>query len=206
MPSEIVIRSGLLCSVPHPTATDERLALLALAPPLRPSLFERHMPTLELPTLTSRPTSRYFAPSFPPGKYRAVWESFADHLFKCHGTGTQAGDPTEVQGVGSVFAATRRTDKPLIIGSVSSLATEIQQQENQKSMRTLSELQIPTDARIIDQKQHWPFRAGSRYLRTFKGHFIHRKRCYPGKSDVYQSQSKKYVQLEGKPFLCYKKS
>ncbi|KAF5026934.1 hypothetical protein F66182_964 [Fusarium sp. NRRL 66182] len=39
---------------------------------------------------------------------------------ECHGTGTQAGDPTEVRGVGSVFAATRLADKPLLIGSVKS--------------------------------------------------------------------------------------
>ena len=38
---------------------------------------------------------------------------------ECHGTGTQAGDPTEVRGVGSVFAPTRDASKPLIIGSVS---------------------------------------------------------------------------------------
>ncbi|KAK4113196.1 hypothetical protein N656DRAFT_730717 [Canariomyces notabilis] len=39
---------------------------------------------------------------------------------ECHGTGTQAGDPTEVTGAGSVFAATRPADKPLIIGSIKS--------------------------------------------------------------------------------------
>lgn len=38
---------------------------------------------------------------------------------ECHGTGTQAGDPLEVQGVSSVFASTRPFDQPLIIGSVS---------------------------------------------------------------------------------------
>lgn len=38
---------------------------------------------------------------------------------ECHGTGTQAGDPMEVDGVGSVFARTRPADQPLIIGSVS---------------------------------------------------------------------------------------
>jgi acyl transferase domain-containing protein len=38
---------------------------------------------------------------------------------ECHGTGTQAGDPTEVSGAGSVFAQTRSADKPLLIGSVS---------------------------------------------------------------------------------------
>ncbi|KAK3985842.1 hypothetical protein QBC44DRAFT_403752 [Cladorrhinum sp. PSN332] len=39
---------------------------------------------------------------------------------ECHGTGTAAGDPTEVNGAGSVFAATRPADKPLIIGSIKS--------------------------------------------------------------------------------------
>ncbi|KAF6820842.1 beta-ketoacyl synthase domain-containing protein, partial [Colletotrichum plurivorum] len=39
---------------------------------------------------------------------------------ECHGTGTQAGDPTEVNGIASVFAPTRPADKPLIIGSVKS--------------------------------------------------------------------------------------
>ncbi|KAI1213019.1 uncharacterized protein F4807DRAFT_471537 [Annulohypoxylon truncatum] len=39
---------------------------------------------------------------------------------ECHGTGTQAGDPTEVNGIASVFAATRPADNPLIIGSVKS--------------------------------------------------------------------------------------
>ncbi len=37
---------------------------------------------------------------------------------ECHGTGTQAGDSTEVQGVSSVFAATRPANKSLIIGSI----------------------------------------------------------------------------------------
>jgi acyl transferase domain-containing protein len=37
---------------------------------------------------------------------------------ECHGTSTPAGDPTEVNGAGSVFSATRDADKPLIIGSV----------------------------------------------------------------------------------------
>ncbi|KAH6886253.1 hypothetical protein B0T10DRAFT_516260 [Thelonectria olida] len=39
---------------------------------------------------------------------------------ECHGTGTPAGDPTEVKGAASVFAATRSADKPLIIGSIKS--------------------------------------------------------------------------------------
>ena len=38
---------------------------------------------------------------------------------ECHGTGTQAGDPTEVAGVASVFSSSRTSDNPLIIGSVS---------------------------------------------------------------------------------------
>lgn len=41
---------------------------------------------------------------------------------ECHGTGTQAGDPTEVDGVGSVFAYSRAVDQPLIIGSVSMIS------------------------------------------------------------------------------------
>ncbi|KAL8895775.1 MAG: hypothetical protein Q9192_003453 [Flavoplaca navasiana] len=39
---------------------------------------------------------------------------------ECHGTGTQAGDPTEVGGVASVFSSSRTFDEPLIIGSVKS--------------------------------------------------------------------------------------
>ncbi|KAI0972015.1 hypothetical protein F4678DRAFT_460844 [Xylaria arbuscula] len=39
---------------------------------------------------------------------------------ECHGTGTQAGDPTEVGAVGSVFSVTRQVDKPLLIGSIKS--------------------------------------------------------------------------------------
>ena len=43
----------------------------------------------------------------------------ATTYLECHGTGTQAGDPTEVAGIASVFAATRLADEPLRIGSVS---------------------------------------------------------------------------------------
>lgn len=38
---------------------------------------------------------------------------------ECHGTGTQAGDPTEVKGAGYAFSASRDPANPLIIGSVS---------------------------------------------------------------------------------------
>lgn len=44
----------------------------------------------------------------------------ATTYLECHGTGTQAGDPTEVASVGSVFARTRSPDAPLIIGSIKS--------------------------------------------------------------------------------------
>ncbi|KAH7629517.1 putative polyketide synthase [Sordaria sp. MPI-SDFR-AT-0083] len=37
---------------------------------------------------------------------------------ECHGTGTPAGDPIEVRGVGTAFASTRDAEKPLIIGSI----------------------------------------------------------------------------------------
>ncbi|KAI0128336.1 beta-ketoacyl synthase domain-containing protein [Xylariales sp. AK1849] len=41
-------------------------------------------------------------------------------FLECHGTGTQAGDANEVQGITSVFSASRPEDKPLIIGSIKS--------------------------------------------------------------------------------------
>ncbi len=40
-------------------------------------------------------------------------------FLECHGTGTPAGDPEEVHGVGSVFSLTRDAQRPLVIGSVS---------------------------------------------------------------------------------------
>ncbi|CAG8983999.1 hypothetical protein HYALB_00009008 [Hymenoscyphus albidus] len=39
---------------------------------------------------------------------------------ECHGTGTLAGDPIEVEGVANIFASTRTIDQPLAIGSVKS--------------------------------------------------------------------------------------
>lgn len=48
-------------------------------------------------------------------------ESFeATSYLECHGTGTPAGDPLEVQGVSSVFADSRPASRPLIIGSIKS--------------------------------------------------------------------------------------
>ncbi|RYP61239.1 hypothetical protein DL771_010199 [Monosporascus sp. 5C6A] len=41
-------------------------------------------------------------------------------FLECHGTGTLAGDPIEVNGVASVFAKTRKKGQELIIGSIKS--------------------------------------------------------------------------------------
>ena len=38
--------------------------------------------------------------------------------FECHGTGTAVGDPLEVTAIGRVFADTRSSSTPLLIGSV----------------------------------------------------------------------------------------
>ncbi|KLU90910.1 hypothetical protein MAPG_09435 [Magnaporthiopsis poae ATCC 64411] len=48
-------------------------------------------------------------------------DNFNDTAYlECHGTGTPAGDPTEVNGAASVFAPSRDPAKPLIIGSIKS--------------------------------------------------------------------------------------
>ena len=78
---------------------------------------------------------------------------------ECHGTGTQAGDPTEVAGVSSVFAGSRSPDQPLIIGSVSP------RDRPQSSFLP----PFPLDEQCIDffedQKQYWAFRACCRDFR-----------------------------------------
>jgi acyl transferase domain-containing protein len=38
--------------------------------------------------------------------------------FEAHGTGTQAGDPTELGAISETFAETRNSDDPLFVGSV----------------------------------------------------------------------------------------
>lgn len=42
------------------------------------------------------------------------------NYFECHGTGTYFGDPIEVAAVGRVFASERKTEEPLLVGSVKS--------------------------------------------------------------------------------------
>ena len=44
----------------------------------------------------------------------------ATSYLECHGTGTPAGDPLEVQGVSSVFTSSRAPSSPLIVGSIKS--------------------------------------------------------------------------------------
>ncbi|KAI1081716.1 hypothetical protein F5B20DRAFT_579046 [Whalleya microplaca] len=62
-------------------------------------------------------TAWYYVPRFyTPSPSHSV----SCHYLECHGTGTQAGDPIEVGGVGSVFVSTRSADKPLVIGSIKS--------------------------------------------------------------------------------------
>lgn len=46
------------------------------------------------------------------------WLTKIIEQLECHGTGTPAGDPAEVEGVGSVFGIHRNPKDPLIIGSV----------------------------------------------------------------------------------------
>lgn len=47
---------------------------------------------------------------------------------ECHGTGTSAGDPTEVLGASQVFASSRAKEKPLILGSVGAHDTKLYEQ------------------------------------------------------------------------------
>lgn len=37
---------------------------------------------------------------------------------ECHGTGTKAGDPTELAGISESLCKNRSTDKPLVVGSI----------------------------------------------------------------------------------------
>ena len=58
----------------------------------------------------------------PDSKARAKATAIRATYLECHGTGTQAGDPTEVAAVSSVFAESMTPNNPLIIGSVSQSA------------------------------------------------------------------------------------
>lgn len=51
----------------------------------------------------------------------------ATSFLECHGTGTLAGDPVEVKGAASVFAAGRDKGQELIIGSVKSNIGHVRQ-------------------------------------------------------------------------------
>lgn len=65
----------------------------------------------------------------PDGQERAIRSAYKragnidpalTSYFECHGTGTSVGDPLEVEAVGRVFASGKSTDRPLLMGSVSS--------------------------------------------------------------------------------------
>lgn len=67
------------------------------------------------------PSSEAQAAAIRQAYANAGISNFNDTAYlECHGTGTQAGDPTEVNGAGSVFGASRSADQPLLIGSIKS--------------------------------------------------------------------------------------
>ncbi|KAK1964571.1 PKSKA1 [Colletotrichum sublineola] len=53
-------------------------------------------------------------------KNAGISDFWATQFLECHGTGTLAGDPVEVKGAASVFAAGRRPGQELVIGSIKS--------------------------------------------------------------------------------------
>lgn len=67
------------------------------------------------------PSSEAQAAAIRRAYANAAISNFNDTAYlECHGTGTQAGDPTEVNGAGSVFGASRSAERPLLIGSIKS--------------------------------------------------------------------------------------
>ncbi|KAI0967881.1 hypothetical protein F4678DRAFT_465144 [Xylaria arbuscula] len=69
----------------------------------------------------AQPSSKEQAAAVRKAYAAAGITNFNDTAYlECHGTGTPAGDPIEVNGIGSVFASSRTADKPLIIGSIKS--------------------------------------------------------------------------------------
>ena len=72
------------------------------------------------PTLT-QPSSEAHAAAIRAAYKSAGISNLNDTGYlECHGTGTLTGDPLEIAGIASVFAATRTADKPLLIGSIKS--------------------------------------------------------------------------------------
>ncbi|KAK1140322.1 Type I Iterative Polyketide synthase (PKS) [Aspergillus melleus] len=70
---------------------------------------------------------------------------------ECHGTGTRAGDPIEVNGVASVFCVDRSKQRPLVVGSVRALEADM--------FSSLVPLEVDFDAlkiQVTKQAIAWP--------------------------------------------------
>ncbi|KAI2616727.1 reducing type I polyketide synthase [Hypoxylon sp. NC1633] len=99
-------------------------------------------------------------------------DEFADTGYlECHGTGTLAGDPAEVEGLASVFAKTRPARNPLVIGSVKSNIGHSEAAAGLsgliKAVLAIEHATIPGTATFVTPNPHIDF-AKSRVLASLK--------------------------------------